>query len=134
MPPDAASQDETTQERLQQTVQEVALGLKVALDRLSCTMHDQHYAELVGKFSVHYFTENNQNTSILNRVLSLLTNKKGKEMSGKELELKEFFDDFVDENKNKLHAFQFNASDGGSINIEQLILQQHVHKTEKKNE
>ncbi len=134
MPPDAISQDETTQERLQQTIQDVALGLKVALDRSPRTISDQNYAELVGKLSVLYFTENTNNTSILSRVISLIINKKGEGMSGKELELKDFLDNSLDENNNKPHALQFNVSDGGSIQIEQFILQQHVHKTENKND
>jgi len=127
MPPDkAASQDEATQERLQQIVHDVALGLKAALTRLSCTMCDLHYAELVGKLSVHYFTENDPNTSILKRVISILTNKKGIRMSGKELELKEFFDDSIDNNEKKIHAVQLNAADGGSIQIEQFVMHQYV--------
>jgi len=129
-PDNAASQDEATQERLQQTVQDVTLGLKAALDHLSCTMCDQRYAELVGKLSVHYFTENLPNTSILDRVISILTkkktNKKEKRMSGKELELKDFFDDSVDNNENKQPSPLFHVSDGGSIQIDQFVMHQYV--------
>jgi len=123
----AAHQGGITQKRIHQTVKEVILGLEQVLASTSQTIEPEQYAELVGRFCVHYVTvKNAQNTSILNGVISLLTNKKEKGMSGKELELKEFFDFSKDKKENKPHALQFNVSDGGSIQIEQFILHQYM--------
>jgi hypothetical protein len=123
----AVHQGGISQKRIQQTVQEVILGLEQALASTSQAIESEQYAELVGKLCVHYFTEKNgKNTSILNGVISLLTNKKGKGMSGKELELKDFFDNSVGENKNKPQSPLFNVSDGGSIQIEQFVMHQYV--------